>query len=117
MFQALASVSSVREKLKWRLLSRDVVCRGCGKGLVVGGNIHMHEGIISRREIMGLPEAKQKQFYNEYNCVLLCADCNLNHPPTRDKIWKSQYKLYGDKLIEWHKGVSSLFKVPIQRFY
>lgn len=110
------NVASLRKQLKYKLLSRDVYCRGCGCGLVVDVNIHMHEGIISRREFMGIKKSLHMHFYNEFNCILLCRECNLFSPPPKEQIWEEQYKIYGQKLVEWYDFISTLFRVPIRRF-
>lgn len=109
-------VSEWRRELKYGLLWRDTSCRQCDGALVIGENIHMHEGIVSRAQIMGMPKKVRIMFYNEINCVLICAECNLNDPPSRQKIWTQQLAMYGDLLTRWYDSLANVFKVPLQRF-
>lgn len=93
-----------RGALKVALLERDRVCLGCNESLI-GVIPHMHEGIISRAEVQGWPLAQRVLIYTEYNCVLLCPDCNLGlsgrHPPTRERVIEVQHHRYGLALALW----------------
>jgi hypothetical protein len=109
-------VSEWRRELKYGLLWRDTHCRECGDALIVGENIHMHEGIVSRAQIMGLPKRTRIMFFNELNCVLLCGECNIMSPPSKQKIWSQQLAMYDDILVRWYDSLSSVFKVPLQQF-
>jgi len=111
------SVSGWREFLKTGLLHRDIVCRGCEESY---GIPHMHEGIISRAQAMGLPKNKRILIYNELNCILLCPACNwgLNgkSAPDRAKVWKEQKEIYGQVLCEWYEFMDSVFKSRLPRY-
>lgn len=110
-------LSRWRRHLKQQLFSRDTHCRVCGRGLVMGQGVDMHEAIISRAKTMGLPRKKRILIHSEFNCILLCHRCHMDHPPSREQMWQEQYELYGNALIEWYESISDLFKVPLGRFY
>lgn len=76
----------------------------------------MHEGIISRAQIMGMEKRKQILFFNEFNCVLLCGRCNIDNPPSREKIWKQQKQIYGGMIDEWYSECRAIFKSKLRSF-
>lgn len=112
------SIPKWRETLKRRLLARDSVCRGCGEPY---GIPHMHEGIISRGQAMGLPKRKRIRIYDSRNCVLLCPSCNLGlggkSAPDRQKVWDEHVVMYGgDAMNEWYESMRGLFKSRLPRY-
>ena len=109
------SISKWRRELKTGLLWRDTYCY-CGKPLVRGVNIDMHEGLISRAEIMGCPKELRLMMYNELNCVLICHDCNVGGPPSRKQVWREQHERYGEELEKWYSSLQELLKHNLRRF-
>ena len=100
-------IGLVRAALKLELLDRDLVCRGCGEPFT--SIPHMHEGMISRGDVQGWPKDRRVLIFTEYNCILLCRDCNLSlngkWPPSRERIISEQHALYGPPLIDWLRGL------------
>ena len=95
-----------RKQLKADLLSRDRACRGCGCKWSEATAIHMHEGIISKRDVQGWkPPAIRGQINIEANTILLCHDCNLGlhgkNPPPREQVLREQVHIYGLGVIRW----------------
>jgi len=104
-------ISRVRSNLKRQLMFRDRYCLQCGVPLIEDVNIDMHEGIISRAEMMGLPDEKKEKLFNQYNCVLICHNCNVNFPPKRKEVWDYLVSVYGkEKVEEEYQKMISLFK-------
>ena len=93
----------LKEQLLWK---RDRVCRGCGCIWGKATAIHMHEGIISKRDVQGWqPPSWRGQINIEANTILLCHDCNLGlhgkNPPPREQVLREQVGIYGPDVIKW----------------
>jgi hypothetical protein len=104
-----------RQKLKRKLVTRDIACRGCRELWGFRVQPQMHEGIFSRNDVAGWPKPWRKLIHCELNCILLCADCNLGlsgkSPPVRTKVWIEQRGIYGEPLMrEWLESLP--FKIP-----
>jgi hypothetical protein len=111
-------LSEHRKTLKYELLSRDEFCLACGVQLIQDVNIDLHEGLISKAQMMGLSIDKKIQLHAKENCINTCHYCNINCPPTREKVWWTMCKWYGvDHMIAWYEQARSLFKAPPPRFY
>jgi len=108
-------ISDWRKELKESLLWRDTYCY-CGKPLVRGVNIDMHEGLVSRGQMMGWPEELKLLTFNELNCILICHTCNIMNPPSRKRVWDDQQKRYGDELEKWYRSLCGLVKGKMQNF-
>lgn len=81
-----------------------------------GVNIDMHEGLVSRAEMMGWPKDLKLMMYNEFNCVLICHDCNINHPPKRETVFKEMRERYGAEFVKWYESISGLTKGKLKGF-
>jgi hypothetical protein len=90
-------------------------CDGCGKRLKYG--FDLHEGVVSRQDVRGWKYPMKAQIFTEYNCVLLCPDCNRNNPPSRQAMWDLQCQRYGEVAMrEWYEGLPWRAGVP-RRFW
>jgi len=94
-----------RATLKLYLHALNKICLlGCG---TKWGNVvpHMHEGVVSRRDVMGWPEPWRVLIHTPYNCTLLCPDCNLGlngkSPPSREKVFAWMLRLHGEDFLRW----------------
>ena len=101
--------SGHRAALKLKLLSRDVRCRGCGCPWPEASAVHMHEGIVSKRDVMGWKPELRGQINVEANCILLCHDCNLGlsgkHPPPRARVLAEHVHMYGPGVVRWLRSL------------
>jgi hypothetical protein len=109
--------SGHRLAVKVYLLSRDKMCLGCGEPLLYSS--HMHEGLISRAEVRGWPEARRVLVMTPFNCVLVCPACNLGLdgkiPPSREQAFEYLSGLYGrERVLAWLRSLP--FKVPPKWF-
>lgn len=109
-----AKVSAHREELKRRLFPRDSEsCLECSVGLVTGVNADLHEALISRKDMMGLPVPHKIELLCEFNCIVICSDCNRNSKLTRNKAWRYLCDLYGEWVMtEWFVYAQSFFVAP-----
>ena len=98
-----------REALKLKLLYRDVRCRGCDCYWSEASAIHMHEGIVSKRDVMGWKLELRGQINIEANCILLCHDCNLGlsnkHAPPRARVLAEHVHMYGPGVVRWLRSL------------
>lgn len=86
----------------WLMFNEPHRCPSCNDLLKVP---HMHEGIISRGDVMGWPKERRVLIHTPYNCVLICADCNLagngKYPPSREAVFEFKVARYGDDVYRW----------------
>ena len=84
----------------WLLANTPWECPGCGDRM---GIAHMHEGIISRKQVTGWPEERRVLIHVPYNCVLLCPDCNLGlsgkSPPSREEVLEIKVERFGEQEV------------------
>jgi len=104
-----ANMSIHREALKTGyLVYRDTVCRSCGE-LWNGSTPHMHEALLSRRDVQGWPLPWRVLINTPYNCVLLCRDCNLGLagkcPPPRERVLTEHVHRYGMGVVRWLRSL------------
>lgn len=65
---------------------------------------------------MGLPPKIKERFFNEYNCILICHDCNINNPPSRKEVWDYLEGIYGkERLNREYNIMIANFKSRRQR--
>lgn len=99
--------SAHREKVKRYLLAIETHCMGCGKRLPPIP--HMHEGIISRRDVMGWPKRWRVLCITVYSCTLLHPDCNWGlsgkSPPSREKVLRLKVHEYGVGVVVWLRSL------------
>ena len=67
----------------------------------------VHEGIVSRQDVRGWSLPKSAWIFCEYNCVMLCPDCNRNGPqPSRQFVWDLQCARYGEAAVRsWYEAL------------
>lgn len=89
------------------LIWRDRRCRSCGDWL--RGEGHMHEGIYSRRDVMGWRRDLRVLIQTPYNNVMLCRDCNLGlagkSPPDRWQVLEEHVARYGLGVLRWMRSL------------
>lgn len=100
-----------RDKEKER---RKYICQSCG----CGGATDLHECIVTRNDVMGLPRDKKAKIFCECNMVLLCRACHEEQHALKDMRafwWDWMGKLYGyEEMVSWYNSFE--WKVPDRRF-
>ena len=104
-----ADMATHRRMLKMDcLVRRDRCCRACGEPFL-GRIAHMHEGILSKRDVQGWPVEWRVLINTPYCCVLLCRDCNLGlagkHPPPRARVLAEHVHMYGPGVVRWLRSL------------
>jgi len=104
-----ADMAAHRRTLKMDyLVYRDRCCRGCREPFL-GRVAHMHEGILSKRDVQGWPREWRVLINVPYCCILLCRDCNLGladkHPPPRARVLTEHVHMYGPGVVRWLRSL------------
>lgn len=89
--------------IKQRLFEeRGWECEFCG-----GRACDLHEGIVSRGDMMGLSGKQKVIAYATTNLFILCEICNREHPPSKDWAWQRSCKRYGEPAMrEWYGSLN-----------
>lgn len=96
--------------------TRSEKCDKCRAELRKTG-FDVHEGVVSRQDVRGWKYPMKAYIFSEYNCVLLCPDCNRNNPPSRQVMWDLQCGRYGEGAMrEWYEALPWRTGVP-RRFW
>lgn len=106
-----SEVRSWRYFLKMYLVAtRGPTCDNCGsKSRWMVGGSQVHEGIVKRNEISKSVE-RWWDIFSEYNCFILCADCNTAKGLPRSRFYHKAVGRYGKGTVDtWLKSLPFKF--------
>jgi len=90
------------------LVHRDRCCRACGEPFL-GRVAHMHEGILSRRDVQGWPKEWRVLIMTPFNCILINREANLGldgkSPPPRARVLAEHVHMYGPGVVHWLRSL------------
>src|SRR5690606_38662248 len=89
---------------RWRRIVFEEKARfGC---VVCGGLAHhLHEGIVWRSQVMGMPWERRGLVFADCNSFCICSTCHQN-PPPREWFWAKAHETYSDEdLRNWYASI------------
>ena len=100
-----ADMAEHRRTLKMDcLVHRDRCCRGCHEPFL-GRVAHMHEALITRKDVQGWKLRLRIIIHNPFNCILVCPSCHFcldgKTLPSREQFLLEQIHLYGLDVLKW----------------